>query len=105
MEPQEAHQRRDDVQLVDVREPEEWVAGHIEGAVHLPMGQLSERQDELADDRPIVTVCRSGSRSGAVAESLQGAGYPAENLTGGMEAWAEAGLPFTSEDEQPPRVA
>jgi len=105
MDPTEAHQRRAEVQLLDVREDDEWSAGHIEGAVHLPMGQLADRRDELADDRPIVAVCRSGARSGQVTAALQRAGYEAHNLEGGMQAWAAADLPFVAEGDAPPRVA
>lgn len=105
MTPDEAHARRDEVQLLDVREPDEWVAGHIDGAVHVPMGQLAARQDEIATDREVVCVCRSGGRSGQVAAALQQAGYDAHNLDGGMQAWSRAGLPFVSDDGAPPRVA
>lgn len=104
MGPEEAHEVRDEVQLVDVREPYEWTAGHIEGALHIPMGQLGERQGELAQDRTIVAVCRSGNRSGQVVAALRDAGYEAENLDGGMQAWARADLPFVDEDGQGPRV-
>lgn len=94
-----------DVQIIDVREPDEWEAGHIQRAVHIPMGQLKQRQDELADDRQIVPVCRSGSRSGAVADALNRTGYRAEDLQGGMQAWAREDLPFVAEDGREPRVA
>lgn len=105
MGPQEAHQRRDEFQLVDVREPEEWAAGHIEEAIHIPMGVLGQRQDELARDRTIVAVCRSGNRSGHVVRALRDAGYDAENLEGGMHAWAAAGLPFVADGDDDPHVA
>ena len=103
--PKEAAAQQADVQLLDVREPAEWVAGHIDGALHVPMHQLNEHQDELATDRTIVCVCRSGNRSGAVAEALRRAGYDAVNMLGGMQGWAADGLPFVSEDGQDPRVA
>ena len=103
--PKEAAARQDEVQLLDVREPAEWVAGHIEDALHVPMHQLHQAQDQLATDRTIVCVCRSGNRSAAVAEALRRAGYDAVNLLGGMHAWAADGLPFVAEDGQDPRVA
>ena len=103
--PQEALAARDDVQLLDVREGPEWVAGHVEGAVHVPMGQLNARQGELATDRTIVCVCRSGQRSAAVAQALARAGYDAVNLLGGMHAWAAAGLPYVAEGDHDPYVA
>lgn len=105
MRPEEVHPRRDEFQLVDVREPYEWDAGHIDGAVHIPMGELGARQDELASDRTIVAVCRSGNRSGQVVQALRRAGYEAENLDGGMQAWAAADLPYLRDDGQPPTVA
>lgn len=104
MTPREAHERRDGVQFLDVRESDEWAAGHIAGAVHIPMGQLAARQDEVAIDRPVVCVCRSGARSGRVARALGRAGYEAHNLRGGMHAWSRAGLPFVADDGGPPRV-
>ncbi|MEX1178471.1 MAG: rhodanese-like domain-containing protein [Nitriliruptor sp.] len=104
MTPAEAHEVADDVQLLDVREQDEWDAGHIDGADHVPMGELAARQGELAQDRTIVAVCRSGNRSGQVTNALRRAGYDIENLEGGMQAWAREGLPFVSEDDQAPRV-
>lgn len=101
----EAHELREEVQLLDVREPHEWEAGHIEEAVHIPMGQLAARQDEIAADRTVVAVCRSGARSGQVAAALQNAGYDAHNLDGGMQAWDRAGLPYVAEHDGDPRVA
>jgi rhodanese-related sulfurtransferase len=105
VEPNDAHRRLDEIQLLDVREDDEWTAGHIASAIHIPMGELSTRRDELADDRPIVAVCRSGARSGQVTAALQRAGYEAHNLEGGMQAWAAADLPYVAEGDAPPRVA
>ena len=82
---------------LDVREDGEWAAGRIAGALHIPMGELAARQAELPA-RPIVAVCRSGSRSAAVVEALVRAGYEAENLAGGMKAWKAAGLPLEPPD-------
>lgn len=103
--PEEVHAIRDEVQLLDVREVPEWVAGHIEGALHVPMHQLHTDQDQLATDRTIVCVCRSGHRSAAVAQALRRAGYDAVNLLGGMQAWAADDLPFVAEGEHEPHVA
>lgn len=105
MQPSEAHQRRDEFRFLDVREPAEWRAGHIEAAVHLPMAQVPARQDDLPNDRPIVVVCRSGTRSDRVATALKRAGFEVHNLEGGMQAWDRAGLPYVSDDETPPRIA
>lgn len=105
MRPSEAWDQRDDVQFLDVREPYEWEAGHISGATHIPMQQLTARQKEISDDRLVVCVCRSGSRSAMVTQALRRAGYEAENLDGGMAAWAAADLPFEATGEDPPTVA
>lgn len=105
MDPVTAYEERDDVQFLDVREPHEWDAGHIETAVHIPMGDLNARQDELAEDRTIVAVCRSGARSAQVAAALTRAGYAAENLEGGMQAWERDGLPFVAADGSEGEVA
>ncbi|HET6793438.1 MAG TPA: rhodanese-like domain-containing protein [Acidimicrobiales bacterium] len=77
--------------LLDVREPEEWAAGHAPVAVHVPMASVGASAERLPGDRRIVCICRSGGRSTAVAEALVGAGYDAVNLAGGMQAWAGAG--------------
>lgn len=101
MNPKELAETLDEVQVLDVREEHEWEAGHIEQAHHIPMGELSARQGELAQDRRIVTVCRSGARSGQVASALQRAGYDAENLDGGMQEWDAEGLPFVGNNGDP----
>jgi rhodanese-related sulfurtransferase len=105
MDPTTAHERRDEVLLLDVREQDEWDAGHIEGAVHIPMGQLGARQNELPDDRPIVAVCRSGQRSAAVTQALTRAGYEAHNLVGGVAEWHGQRLPLVTADGKPGVVA
>jgi rhodanese-related sulfurtransferase len=104
--------RLDDVQLVDVRYPNEWEAGHIEGAVHIPGDYLAERLGELDRGRKVVTVCRAGTRSMDAAEWLRTQGFDAENLDGGMLAWKWAGLPFVGKivepvpppDDRPPEM-
>ena len=93
------------VQVVDVRFPNEWEAGHIEAAVHIPQDYVYERLDELDRSRPVVTVCRSGSRSAEAAEELTGEGFDVRNLDGGMQAWAAAGLPFVAADGSQGTVA
>lgn len=79
--------------LLDVRQPDEYQAGHIAGAVLIPLNQLDSRLDELPRDREIICVCRSGSRSGTATRRLNSAGFTAFNLSGGMIAWQRAGLP------------
>lgn len=73
--------------------------------MHIPLDDLAERVDELDPDRPVVTVCRSGQRSERAAQWLAGEGFVAENLQGGMEAWAEAGLEYRGSDGAPGTVA
>ena len=82
--------------LLDVREPSEWKAGHVAQAWLLPMGRVARQRSDLPHDRQIVVVCRSGGRSAAVAEALRAWGFDAVNLSGGMTAWALAGLPVVT---------
>lgn len=79
---------------LDVRELDEWECGRIEGAVHIPVGELTLRREELPTGVPIIAVCRSGSRSAYATQLLVSAGYRTENLAGGMQAWHAAGLPL-----------
>jgi len=90
--------------LVDVREDDEWVAGHAPQAVHLPMSRLSREPVRLPSDRLVICVCHVGARSAAVAAALADAGWDAANLAGGMEAWHAAGLPVVRDDGQPGSV-
>lgn len=94
MDPRSAHGRRDVLQIIDVREHGEWKAGHIDGAQHIPMGEIPTRLDEIDDDKPLVAICRSGSRSAQVTQFLRDKGFDIDNLGGGMKAWAKAGLPI-----------
>jgi len=79
--------------LVDVREQDEWDAGHAPTALFLPMSELKDRVDELPNDRQLLIVCHSGGRSLRVTSFLLGAGYDAVNVVGGMSAWAAQGGP------------
>jgi rhodanese-related sulfurtransferase len=79
--------------LLDVREKQEWQAGHAPNARHIPLGQLADRHRELPDGRTIITVCRSGMRSAQAARMLAAQSRQVVNLSGGMNAWARAGLP------------
>ena len=97
-----------DAVVLDVREDDEWAAGHIDGAHHIPMGELPTRFDDLtdlADASPeLVVVCRSGGRSARVVAWLAQNGVDAVNLDGGMGAWASAGRPLVSETGGEPFV-
>lgn len=85
---------RGDLFALDVREGDEWRAGHIRQAVHIPQAEVMRQLDALPRDRDVVVVCRSGNRSGRVARELRAAGYAALNLRGGMQAWRGVGLPI-----------
>jgi rhodanese-related sulfurtransferase len=104
--PREAFDRRDEVQLLDVREPFEWDAGRIEGAVHIPLQQLLSGQMEgLETGKPVVIYCRTANRSEVAKLMLEARGFEASIMEGGSEAWVADGLPFTTPDGQPGRVA
>jgi rhodanese-related sulfurtransferase len=79
--------------LLDVREDDEWVAGHAPQAQHLAMSRIQQDYEKLPRDRQIICVCHVGGRSAVVADALRNAGWDALNLTGGMNAWEAAGLP------------
>ncbi|MBG6224562.1 rhodanese-related sulfurtransferase [Arthrobacter sp. CAN_A2] len=91
----ETEQRRPTARILDVREDFEVVEGMIPGALHIPMGQLQARLPELDPSIPIIAVCRSGNRSASVADALNGAGFTADTMAGGMTAWTRAGFPTT----------
>jgi rhodanese-related sulfurtransferase len=95
----------DDSYVLDVREPEEWSAGHAPGAHHVPMMEIPARLAELPTEREVMVICRSGGRSGQVVAYLMGNGWDnVRNVEGGMQDWAAAGRPLVSEDGQPARV-
>ncbi len=90
--------------LLDVRERQEWRAGHAPQARHIVLGQLRDHLAELPTDQPIVTVCRTGRRSALAANLLTRHGYAVSNLTGGMNAWAAAGLPVVARGGKPGQI-
>src|SRR6266540_7529153 len=96
MKPEDA-KGRSDLHLLDVRENDEWQAGHIAGSQHIPLGELRARLTDVPKDRTVLAVCRSGSRSDAAARGLRTLGYTAENLDGGLMAWVRAGLPIETD--------
>jgi hydroxyacylglutathione hydrolase len=91
--------------LLDVREPDEWQAGHAPVAKFVPLRQLSDRTGELPRDRRIVAICRSGARSGRATDFLNGQGFDVVNLAGGMKAWAAEGFSVETDDGSPGAVA
>ena len=80
--------------LVDVREPDEYVAGHVPGAVLIPIGQLANRMRELDKSSPVFVICASGNRSSAMTDLLRAAGFDAASVAGGTGAWARSGRPL-----------
>ncbi|MEU7578423.1 rhodanese-like domain-containing protein [Streptomyces sp. NPDC041068] len=94
--------------LLDVREDDEWQAGHAAGALHLPMSEFVARYGELTEAAPqdgrVNVICRSGGRSAQVTMYLGQQGIDAVNVAGGMEAWAAAGRPVVDDKGQPGTV-
>jgi rhodanese-related sulfurtransferase len=85
-------QAREDTPLIDVREVDEFAAGHVPGAVNLPMSRIGELLDQLPDGAFDV-ICQAGGRSARVVEALEAQGYDATNVEGGTGAWIASGLP------------
>jgi rhodanese-related sulfurtransferase len=83
--------------LLDVRQPEEWAAGHAAAAVHVPMGEVPAACGDWSTDRRIVCICRSGNRSGRVVQYLRALGFDAVNVAGGMIGWADSGRPVVDD--------
>lgn len=90
--------------LLDVREPDEWAAGHAPDAIHVPLAQVESNAARFAGQE-VLAVCRSGGRSAQAAEALAQAGIKVRNVAGGMNSWAEAGLPVVRDDGAPGAVA
>ncbi|MFG3496125.1 rhodanese-like domain-containing protein [Streptomyces sp. NPDC047928] len=90
-----------DALVLDVREDDEWAAGHVEGAVHVPMSEFVARFGEVteavADGRRAYVMCRVGGRSAQVTQYLVQQGIDAVNIDGGMLAWQRAGRPMVAE--------
>lgn len=106
-DPKEVSEHLAEVQIVDVREQYEFVAGRIDGAIHIPLNPLmgGAGDDQLHKEKPVVVVCRSGNRSELGMLMLKARGYEAHNLEGGMEEWERQKLPITAPDGAPGRVA
>ncbi|WP_018683500.1 rhodanese-like domain-containing protein [Actinokineospora enzanensis] len=90
--------------LLDVREQEEWDAGHAPDALHIPMGEIAGRLAELPADGPVYVICRMGGRSARVTEYLNGNGWDATNVDGGMQSWAALGHPVICDSGAEPQV-
>lgn len=83
--------------ILDVRQPDEWAAGHIPNATLIPLGELESRLSEVPTDREVVIVCRSGNRSGQARDLLKNAGFTnVTSMAGGMNLWATSGYPVVT---------
>ncbi len=91
--------------VLDVREQDEWDAGHVEGSVHVPLMELGARLAELPEAEQTLVVCRSGNRSAHATAYLLQQGVDAVNLDGGLIAWQGAGRALVTDDGAPARVA
>ena len=81
--------------LIDVRTPEEFAGGHIEGAVNIPVDALASRLSEIPAGQPVVVYCRSGSRSATASRILADAGYTSIYDLGGLQGWIAEGFPVS----------
>jgi rhodanese-related sulfurtransferase len=88
--------------LLDVREDDEWDAGHAPTANHIPLSDVPDHLADLPQDRQILCVCRSGGRSNRAAAYLADRGFATANVAGGMQAWAAAGLELVG--ASPPQI-
>ncbi len=94
----EIAERNPETQIVDVRSDTEWASGHIQDAIHIPLGELKARSEELSKNADIVAVCGSGYRSSIAASLLQANGFlKISSMDGGMTAWNERHLPITTD--------
>ncbi len=94
----------EDLVVLDVREAVEWHHGHIEGAQHIPLGDVPARLGEVPTERPVLVVCKMGGRSAQATGYLVQNGVDAVNLDGGMLEWQVAGRPMVSESGGSPHV-
>jgi rhodanese-related sulfurtransferase len=100
-----AAQVSEDALLLDVRDGDEWAAGHAPAAQHVPMMEIPARLGELPRDREVVVVCRVGARSAQVVAFLLNQGFDqVANLAGGMYAWEAAGRPLVADGPRPAYV-
>lgn len=96
--PKEAYellQSGDAVEIIDVRQPDEYREGHVEPSRLLPLGELSRKAGELDRSRTLLTLCRSGRRSDIAAKQLAAQGFKVRNIEGGLIAWIGAHLPVS----------
>lgn len=87
-----------EIELIDVREPYEHETGRIAQARHVQFASLSREAESVSRDKPVVFYCRSGGRSAVATQAFRASGFDAHNMTGGLLAWVEKGLPIEPED-------
>ena len=87
----------DGAQVVDVREPYEWEAGRIEGALHVELNELGANAAKIDTDRPVIFYCLAGSRSAMAAQAFRGVGVDAYSMAGGMQRWQDEQRPIAPE--------
>lgn len=87
-----------EIQLIDVRQPEEYEAGRIAGGRLIELGELAAQVDSIDRGRPVVFYCRTGARSEMATTAFRQAGFDAHNMTGGIVDWQAAGLPLEPKD-------
>jgi rhodanese-related sulfurtransferase len=95
---------RTDAALLDVREPQEWRAGHAPLATHIPLGRLATAGSRVPRAATVIVVCRSGRRASGAVRQLRASGVNAVNLRGGMVAWERAGGAVVRDGARPGRV-
>ena len=95
----------DGAAILDVREDDEWAAGHIAGSAHVPMSEIVRRVAEVPATDPLVVVCRVGARSAQVTAWLRAQGRDARNLDGGLLSWTAAGRRLVTDSGAPGGVA
>ena len=86
--------------LIDVRDPDEYEAGHIPGAKHVPLDRLNAETAGGDPSAPVVFYCRGGDRSSSAADAFAASGWDAHSIAGGLAAWADQGLPMEPENGQ-----
>lgn len=90
--------------LLDVREDDEWAAGHAPEALHIPMGEIAARLGELPADANLYVVCRAGGRSARATAYLNANGWDATNIAGGMQSWAQHGRALVCDSDSDPTI-
>ena len=95
-----ADRLRDDIVLVDVREPDEYVAGHVRTAIPIPLGEVPARSNEIPTDGAVYLICARGGRSRQAAEYLAARGVRAINVAGGTMGWIDSGRTVVTGDER-----